>query len=64
MFNVSIRHLSWPVLAVALLCLLPVAAGVVLVLSGREGSEALGYGLIGFFGAGAFVLARKALSGR
>jgi lipopolysaccharide export LptBFGC system permease protein LptF len=57
------RRISWPVLVVALLCLVPVAAGVLLLLSGSQGSHALGFALVGFFGAGTFVLGRKAFSG-
>ena len=47
-------------LVVALVLLLPVLGGVALVLGG---SAPLGWALIGFFGAGAVVLGRKALSG-
>ena len=57
----SERRVNWPLLVVALLCLVPVAGGVALVL--LEGGAPLGWALIGFFGAGVFVLARKAFSG-
>jgi hypothetical protein len=59
---VSDRHLSWPLLALAILCLLPVAAGIVLLRSGDAGGEALGWALVGFFGSGVVVLGRKAFS--
>jgi len=55
------RHISWSLLVVAALCLLPVIGGVALLL--QPGGAALGWALIGFFGAGAVVLGRKALSG-
>lgn len=50
-------------LLVAAACLIPVLAGVALLLSDREGGDALAFGLIGFFGAGAVVLGRKAFAG-
>ena len=52
------RQFSWGLLVVALLCLLPVLLGVWLVM--QEGGAALGWALIGFFGAGLVVLGRKA----
>ena len=57
------RRISWSLLVLALLCLVPVAGGVALLLSDGEGGEALGWALVGFFGAGVVVLGRKALSG-
>jgi hypothetical protein len=54
-------RVNWPLLVVALLCLVPVAGGVLLLF--QDGGAALGLGLIGFFGAGVVVLARKALTG-
>lgn len=60
----SARRISWSLLTLALLCLLPVAGGVALALSESEGSQALGWGLVGFFGSGVVVLTRKALSAR
>ncbi|WP_459973878.1 hypothetical protein [Nocardioides pyridinolyticus] len=54
-------RVNWPLLVVALLCLVPVAGGVLLLF--RDGGAALGWGLIGFFGAGVVVLTRKALTG-
>lgn len=57
----SDRRVSWPLLALALLCLVPVAGGVTLLF--YDGGAALGWGLIGFFGAGVVVLGRKALTG-
>ena len=53
------RRFSWGLLVVALLCLLPVLVGVWLVR--QEGGAALGWALIGFFGAGVVVLGKKAL---
>jgi hypothetical protein len=57
----SERRVSWSLLVVALLCLVPVAGGVVLLT--YDGGAALGLALIGFFGAGVVVLGRKALTG-
>jgi lipopolysaccharide export LptBFGC system permease protein LptF len=54
------RRISWPLLVLALLCLLPVVGGVLLI-AGGDGGGALGWGLIGFFGAGVFALGRQAL---
>ena len=56
------RRFSWGVLAAALLCLRPDLGGIALVMS--DGGEAMGWALIGFFGAGVFVLGRKGLTGR
>ena len=56
------REINWPLLVVALLCAVPVVGGVVLLFLG--GGEALGFALIGFFGAGVFVLGKQALAGR
>jgi hypothetical protein len=58
---VAARQVNWSLLVGALLCLVPVVGGVVLL--GREGGAALGWALIGFFGAGVVVLGRKAISG-
>ena len=58
------RHLRWPLLVLALLCLALVAGGVALVLADGEGGEPLGWALIGFFGAGVVVLGRKAITGK
>lgn len=49
-------------LVVALLCLIPVIGGAALLIAGNDGGHALGWALIGFFGSGAVVLGRKALS--
>lgn len=57
----SERRISWGLLAVAIACLVPVAGGIVLLT--YDGGAALGWGLIGFFGAGVVVLARKAFTG-
>lgn len=46
----------------ALLCLLPVIGGVALIFGGDDGMEAIGFALVGFFGAGVVVLGRKALT--
>ena len=54
-------RVNWPLLVVALLCLVPVVGGVLLLF--QDGGAALGWGLIGFFGAGVVVLTRKALTG-
>jgi hypothetical protein len=59
---VNERHLRWPLLVLALLCLVAVAGGVALVLADGEGGEPLGWALIGFFGSGAVVLGRKAVT--
>ena len=47
-------------LLVAIALLAPVALGVVLVIGG---SGPLGWALVGFFGAGAVVLGKKAVTG-
>ncbi|GAA4699157.1 hypothetical protein [Nocardioides conyzicola] len=57
----SERKVSWSLLVVALLLLVPVAGGVALLT--YDGGKALGLALIGFFGAGVVVLGRKALTG-
>lgn len=54
--------MSWPLLLGALLCLVPVAGGVLLL--GTDGGGPLGWALIGFFGAGVVVLGRKAFTDR
>ncbi len=46
-------------LVVALLCLVAALAGAALLFS--DGGQPVGFALLGFFGAGAFVLGRKAL---
>lgn len=46
-------------LMVAAMCLLTALGGVALLFV--HGGQALGFALLGFFGAGAFVLGRKAL---
>lgn len=46
-------------LVVAVLCLLVALGGGALLFA--EGGQMLGFALLGFFGAGAFVLGRKAL---
>ena len=55
----STRRVNWPMLIAALVCVAPVVGGVVLL--GYDGGAALGWALIGFFGAGVVVLGRKAL---
>jgi hypothetical protein len=58
---VSTRQVNWALLVVAFVCLAPVAGGVTLLF--YDGGAALGWALIGFFGAGVVVLGRRALSG-
>ena len=58
----SERRISWSLLVVAVLLLIPVGVGVTLLT--YDGGAALGWALIGFFGAGVVVLGRKALTGR
>lgn len=53
-------RVNWSLLLVAVLLLVPVLGGLAMVLNG---SDPLGYALIGFFGAGVVVLARKAFIG-
>jgi len=55
-------NVNWGLMLVALLCLVPVVGGIVLLT--YDGGAALGWGLIGFFGAGVVVLGRKALTGK
>ncbi|MGO4258249.1 hypothetical protein [Marmoricola sp. RAF53] len=55
----SDREIKVPMLVVAALCGLVALGGGVLVFT--DGGQALGFALLGFFGAGAFVLGRKAL---
>jgi hypothetical protein len=57
----SERRISWGHAVLAVLCLVPVAGGVALLLSGPEGAS-LGWALVGFFGAGAVVLGRQAFT--
>ena len=59
---VSNGRVNWSLLLVALAWLVPVLAGVALLLSDRDGAEALAFALIGFFGAGTVVLGRRALA--
>jgi hypothetical protein len=54
------REIKVPMLVVAALCLFAALAGGTLVVAGG-GGQAPGFGLLGFFGAGAYVLGRKAL---
>ena len=54
-------NVNWGLLFVASLCLVPVIGGIVLLT--YDGGAALGWALIGFFGAGVVVLGRKALTG-
>jgi hypothetical protein len=57
--GVSERQIKPPMLVVAALCLLLALGGGALLFI--DGGQALGFALLGFFGAGAFVLGRKAL---
>ena len=63
MDGVNKRRVGWGHAVMAVLCLVPVVAGVLLVWSGPEGAS-LGWALVGFFGAGAVVLGRQAFSRR
>jgi hypothetical protein len=56
---VAERRVKVPMLVVAALCLLAALGGVALLFA--DGGQALGFALLGFFGAGAFVLGRKGL---
>jgi hypothetical protein len=56
---VKVREIKVPMLVAAALCLLAALGGVALLFA--ESGQALGFALLGFFGAGAFVLGRKAL---
>jgi len=56
---VTDREIKVPMLVVAVLCLLVALGGGALVFV--DGGQTLGFALLGFFGAGAFVLGRKAL---
>ncbi|WP_166133091.1 hypothetical protein [Nocardioides ochotonae] len=58
----SPRRVSAFHLVLALICLLPAGWGALWAFSGDEGGQALGFALLGFFGAGAFVLARRAFA--
>lgn len=53
------REVKVPMLVVAILCLLAALGGGVLLFV--HGGQTLGFALLGFFGAGAYVLGRKAL---
>jgi hypothetical protein len=57
---VSTARVNWSMLMVAVALLVPVALGIVLVVGG---SPPLGWALVGFFGAGAVVLGKKAITG-
>ncbi|PWN01635.1 hypothetical protein DJ010_16435 [Nocardioides silvaticus] len=51
------RPIKAPMLVVAALCLMTALLGAAMVFS--DSGQALGFALLGFFGAGAFVLGRK-----
>lgn len=53
-------RVNWSMLMVACALLVPALGGVALVLNG---SAPLGWALVGFFGAGAVVLGKKAITG-
>ena len=57
--GVSDRQIKVPMLAAAALCLLAALGGAALLFTAS--GHPLGFALLGFFGAGAFVLGRKAL---
>jgi hypothetical protein len=61
--GMSERRISRGHALLAVLCLVPVLAGVALLLSGPDGAS-LGWALVGFFGAGAVVLGRQAFTTR
>lgn len=52
--------MRWSLLVLALLCLLPTLYGGWLVVEAADGREAVGFAIVGFFGAGSVVLARRA----
>jgi hypothetical protein len=56
---VNHREIKVPTLIAALLCLLVALGGVALLFA--HNGQALGFALLGFFGAGAYVLGSKAL---
>jgi hypothetical protein len=56
---VAERRVKVPMLVVAALCLLAALGGLALVFT--DSGQALGFALLGFFGAGAYVLGRKGL---
>lgn len=56
---VSDREIKVPMLVAAGLCLLAALAGGTLLFA--DSGHALGFALLGFFGAGAFVLGRMGL---
>jgi hypothetical protein len=56
---VNDREIKVPMLVAAALCLLAALGGGALLFA--DSGHALGFALLGFFGAGAFVLGRKAL---
>ena len=53
------RQVKAPVLVAALVCLAVALLGAAMISS--DSGQALGFALLGFFGAGAFVLGRKGL---
>ena len=58
--DMSSRRVTWSLLLLALLCLVPVAAGIALLLTGTESNDVAGWALVGFFGSGVVVLGHKA----
>lgn len=59
-----LSRVSWPLLVLALMCALPAVVGALWVLGGDDDYEVLGFACLGFFGAGTFVLGRKAFTQR
>lgn len=57
----KLREIRWRLVLISVLCLLPAVWGGLWAFSGTEGTEALGLALMGFFGAGFFVLIKQAL---
>ena len=59
---VKSRRIRWSLVVMAFLCLVMVAGGVVLLVTGNETGRIYGWGLVGFFGSGVVVLARQAFA--
>lgn len=54
------RGFSWPLLLLAVMCLIPTVVGGLWIAGGDEDYQAIGFAVLGFFGAGVVVLGRKA----
>lgn len=55
-------RVSWPLLLLALMCAIPAVVGGLWVAGGDEDYQGIGFACLGFFGAGVFVLGRKAFT--